>query len=153
MSQAITVKSCQNEGDISKSNYPQSSWQIIVWAISHLSTLPTEAWALLLLNRWNRILVLVWVIPETPNLICIGAAQNYPPHLVHLHSSTDSSAKCCDLLPSNTGSARAVSFGETPLWQNTASSIVPPAAMFPLLIVWPTSLVCKKRGWGFGDKF
>lgn len=80
-----------------------------------LFTLPTEAWALLLLNRWNRILVLVWVIPETPNLICITAAQNYPPHLVRLHSSTDSSAKCCDLLPSNTGSARAVSFGETPL--------------------------------------
>lgn len=63
-----------------------------------------------------------------------------PHHLVHLHSSTGGSEKCCDLLPSNIGSARAISFGETPPWQDTAPSMIPPAAMSPLLIPWPNRL-------------
>lgn len=42
-------------------------------------TLPTEAWALFLSNRWSHILVLGWVIPETPNLSCITMEQNCSP--------------------------------------------------------------------------
>lgn len=111
------------------SNYPQCSWKIIVWAIATFFTLSTEAWALFLLSRWSHISVLEWVIPEASNLSCITMAQNCsPPQLVHLHTSTGGSAKYCDLLPSNMGLARAVSFGETPLWQDTASSMLPPAA-------------------------
>lgn len=46
MTQAFSVKSRWTKGDISKSNYPQSSCEIVVWAISHLFTQSTEDWAL-----------------------------------------------------------------------------------------------------------
>lgn len=74
-----------------------------------------EAWALFLLNRWIHYVILRVGDPRNakPKLHNNGT-ELLPPHLVHLHSSTGDSAKCCDLLPSNMGSAGAVSFGKTP---------------------------------------
>lgn len=120
---------------------PNAAIKLLYEQSASFFTLPTEAWALVLLNRWSHISVLGWVIPETPKLSCITMAQKCSlPQLIHLHTSTGGSAKCCDPLPCNMGSARALSFGQTSLWQDTASSMLPPAAMFRLLIVWPNGL-------------
>lgn len=79
-------------------------------------TLLTEAWALFLLNRRIHYLILrVGDLRNAKPKLHNNGIELLPPHLVHLHSSTGGSAKCCDLLPSNMASAGAVSFGETPL--------------------------------------